>query len=251
MIIEIQKWDKYNPRKDLKSTSWFRLENTFWTDPAFFDFSNDEKMVWVSILCQASQKMKGSIEISPSQIAALLCIAEKVVITAVDKLSKMSLISTTSRMEHVHVTPPTRGRTTTNERTNVTNERTDGKRESLTPPPPSGQWLVSEWNSRCTNLSACRIPVSAARLKKIQARLKTDPNRDDWIEGVSKISMSNFCNGDNDRGWRADFEFLLKPGNLTKILEGRYDNRGAVSKQDKRSQKNADLFNKINNGEML
>jgi len=77
MLITVANWDKFNPRRDLKSTSWLRLQNTFWTDPTFFKLDNDQKMVWISLLCQASQKMTGSIEVDQDLISAVLKIPEK------------------------------------------------------------------------------------------------------------------------------------------------------------------------------
>src|SRR5690606_20572983 len=46
-----------------------------------------------------------------------------------------------------------------------------------------------------------------------------------WLEALAKVEASSFCTGDNDRGWRADLDFLLQPSSFAAILEGRYDNR--------------------------
>lgn len=47
----------------------------------------------------------------------------------------------------------------------------------------------------------------------------------DWRAVIERIASSDFCNGQNDRGWVADVEFLLRPDTATKVLEGKYDNR--------------------------
>jgi hypothetical protein len=36
--------------------------------------------------------------------------------------------------------------------------------------------------------------------------------------------------GGNDRGWRPDLEFLLRPESVTKIIEGKYGSRGGNGK---------------------
>lgn len=55
--------------------------------------------------------------------------------------------------------------------------------------------------------------------------------------GLSKITEvlrfageSDFLNGINDRAWKADFEWLMRPENFIKVLEGKYQNK-TVEKQ--------------------
>ena len=40
-----------------------------------------------------------------------------------------------------------------------------------------------------------------------------------------KAEASDFLKGANPRGWRADFDWIVKRENFVKILEGKYDNR--------------------------
>ena len=58
------------------------------------------------------------------------------------------------------------------------------------------------------------------RDNKLKARI-SDHGADIFI-GIENIHTSSFCNGSNDRGWRANFDFLLKPGSLNKAIEGAY-----------------------------
>lgn len=72
MKVEILAWDKFNPRKDVKTASWFRMENSFCTHPDFFDLTNDQKMIWIFLLCEASKKMRSTIKVNPGIMAAIL-----------------------------------------------------------------------------------------------------------------------------------------------------------------------------------
>ena len=38
-----------------------------------------------------------------------------------------------------------------------------------------------------------------------------------------KAGESKFLNGENERAWKADFEWIVRPTNFLKILEGKYD----------------------------
>jgi len=39
------------------------------------------------------------------------------------------------------------------------------------------------------------------------------------------MAASAFCRGENDRGWRADLDFLCQPKSFNGLIEGKYDDR--------------------------
>lgn len=43
-------------------------------------------------------------------------------------------------------------------------------------------------------------------------------------------SKSDFLNGKNNTGWTASIDWLLKPANFVKVLEGNYVNKVAPTK---------------------
>ena len=43
------------------------------------------------------------------------------------------------------------------------------------------------------------------------------------FEMVNRAAASRFLNGGGEKGWRATIDWLLRPSNFLKILEGRYD----------------------------
>lgn len=45
------------------------------------------------------------------------------------------------------------------------------------------------------------------------------------MEAIVAVERSAFCRGENDRGWRADFDFVLQPKSLAKLLEHGYPSR--------------------------
>lgn len=50
------------------------------------------------------------------------------------------------------------------------------------------------------------------------------------MDGITKVLRlaggSEFLNGVNDRAWKADFEWLMRPENFVKVLEGKYTKNG-------------------------
>ena len=74
------------------------------------------------------------------------------------------------------------------------------------------------------------FPKIAAWTKKRAAAFKErmkDPHfRENWPAGIERMRNSAFCQGANERGWRADVDFFLRPDTLVKLLEGKYDKNG-------------------------
>jgi len=81
---------------------------------------------------------------------------------------------------------------------------------------------VQFWNSH-QQLPAVRA-VGNDRIQKLKARRKDPFFADNFEAAVDRICKSDFCLGASDRGWKADFDWILQPGTVTKIIEGKYDN---------------------------
>jgi uncharacterized protein YdaU (DUF1376 family) len=67
--------------------------------------------------------------------------------------------------------------------------------------------------------------LTTARKAKLGQRLAESGGLDGWKAALDKVRQSSFCHGDNDRGWVADFDFLMQQSSFTRLMEGKYDNR--------------------------
>ncbi len=90
------------------------------------------------------------------------------------------------------------------------------------PPPNSGiQDLIMKWN-QIDGIVHCRKATDPRK-----RAYRTRSCDQDWLdsidEALAKIAASDFCRGENDRGWRVDIDWFLKPDSLTKAIEGKYD----------------------------
>ncbi len=92
--------------------------------------------------------------------------------------------------------------------------------------------LLSLWNAHAeaAGLRPC-LELVGDRLVSARCRLKDKPAEAYWTQVIDRIAQSVFCRGQNDRGWVADIDFLLRKGTHVKVLEGKYDDR-AKSKSD-------------------
>ena len=64
MKITIIGFKKFNPRSDLKSMPWLRLQNDFYDKEDFFDEDVNTTWLFIFLLCQCAQKVSDSIEFS-------------------------------------------------------------------------------------------------------------------------------------------------------------------------------------------
>lgn len=79
--------------------------------------------------------------------------------------------------------------------------------------------LQAVWNEHRGKLAEWRFMSSGRRRMAIQ-RLRELDDLGEWVKVVQVIAVSRFCNGANDRGWKADPEFLLRPNTWPRALEG-------------------------------
>ena len=88
--------------------------------------------------------------------------------------------------------------------------------------------LVSLWNELAVSPLAKVVKLTPERERHARARLAEEPSEKFWRGVIERISRSLFCRGGNQRGWVADFDFLIKPGKAINVIEGKYDEHGAA-----------------------
>lgn len=66
--------------------------------------------------------------------------------------------------------------------------------------------------------------ITDRRKRAVNARIR-EHGQDAVCEMLKKAGRSCFLAGQNKSGWVANFDWLFKPNNFVKVLEGNYDNR--------------------------
>lgn len=111
---------------------------------------------------------------------------------------------------------------------NKEKEENTGKEKEKTAASDSLNGLPSEifllYNKLLSDSVGHAKILTEERKKKILKLLKTQLTTiDDWEKFFIKISKSDFLTGISS-DWKASFDWILKPANVVKILEGNYDN---------------------------
>jgi len=82
------------------------------------------------------------------------------------------------------------------------------------------------FNTTCEGISKI-TGINGKRKKLVAARWKEHPSLDFFKDYFEKVEATDFLKGVNDRGWKANFDWLMNVANMDKVREGRYDgNKG-------------------------
>ena len=97
------------------------------------------------------------------------------------------------------------------------------------PPAPSRSPIPYDsiqgfYNHVCTSFPCCTI-MNESRKKMIRARLRSGYTVEDFTRVFIKAENSSFLKGANSRNWTATFDWLIKDGNMAKVLDGNFDDK--------------------------
>ena len=98
--------------------------------------------------------------------------------------------------------------------------------------------IVKRFNEQLTPMLPKVVIITDGRKNAIKSILnKHGPDAIDVV--FEKAKRSSFLQGDNDRGFKCSFDWIFKPSNFVKILEGNYDNenRRRINKTESESPK--------------
>ena len=87
----------------------------------------------------------------------------------------------------------------------------------------NSQKLVELYHRHCYNLPKVRA-ITDKRKKAIE-RLCKKHDINEITTAFDLANSSDFLMGNNDRGWKADLDFILREDKFVSILEGKYCNR--------------------------
>ncbi len=93
------------------------------------------------------------------------------------------------------------------------------------------QSIMDSFNRICTSQPKIKS-ITEPRKKAIKRAAKTLDGNGEFEALFQKVERSDFLSG-RVKKWTCGFDWILKPANLTKILEGNYDEQnGAAAKLD-------------------
>jgi hypothetical protein len=84
--------------------------------------------------------------------------------------------------------------------------------------------IIAQWNEFAEKVELVKVSdviSGSKRERSLKARFKEKGF--DFSKILQKIAQSDFLLGNNKKGWRITFDWLICPSNYVKVLEGNYD----------------------------
>ena len=81
--------------------------------------------------------------------------------------------------------------------------------------------VIEIYNTYCTNLA--QVQKLTEKRKIAINKLLKEINLEQFKEICMIANKSDFLTGNNDRNWKADFDFVIRPDKAVSILEGKYN----------------------------
>jgi len=94
------------------------------------------------------------------------------------------------------------------------------------------QNLLGLYHEKCPSLPTVKFcKPYTSRHRSVLARMTEHGADNFWPDYFAKVEASDFLTG-REKKWRASFDWIMNPTNMTKILEGNYDNRDEPRPKD-------------------
>lgn len=76
--------------------------------------------------------------------------------------------------------------------------------------------------------------LNKSRERSLALRIKEAGGLDGFRDALANLGKSSFLQGQNDRGWRADLEFVCQAKSFAKLMDGAYNDRDQTSNSTRR-----------------
>ncbi len=232
LTLRIENWDKYNPRKDIKNPSWFAFSNRMLENPDVYDLTHGEFRAWIYCLARASQSNNDTIQIDVRHANRICNISVNDFNGMIRKMLESGSLYVDVRNPYGSVRECTQSvldRQTDKQTNNIVNSGIDhvevcldsGIHEhplDIQPEPknpPSfeqkANTIAEYWNevAEINNLPKVKLPLSADRLAAMKPAMAEFPSFKDWYRILCAVNENPFNLGDNDRKWKANFDWLF------------------------------------------
>ena len=87
--------------------------------------------------------------------------------------------------------------------------------------------FVNDYNIICQSLPRC-FKVTDVRKRGI-SKILQKYSKDEILQVFNNLEASDFCTGRNNRGWKANIDFILREDKFVSVLEGKYGGRAKIT----------------------
>lgn len=220
-MLRIKNWEKFQHFKN-RRPPWIKLYRDLLDDIEWHSLPGDAAKVLVSLWLHASETGNPTLP-GLKQLSFRLRMTEKRITDSISMLSHwleqddIKVISSRYQDDTPETERETERETEAEDGVSVSDKSIENLKPTF--------WVdevIALWNLKAhKNLPRIQL-VSKTRETHVKARLETFPRLDQWEHLISKINASPFLVGLKTE-WKCDFDWVINPTNMAKILEGNYD----------------------------
>jgi hypothetical protein len=238
-------------RRGKQVYAWFPLWSDKWLwGSTRLELSPAERSVWVDFMALANKddghiRANESTPYPPEQLAGMFRVPVNILISTIEKCLKHEKLvrlpngtlyiknweeyALTSRYKRLisgkaEVTSGKAEAKTETKTETYTKKETETDIQTHVARPLSEKELIfCQWNQFAKERGLAEIKQiipDSTRERRLKSRMSDKEFNFPIL--LEKISQQSFLLGDGDRGWKADFDWILKPSNYQKIMEGGY-----------------------------
>lgn len=225
-IIRVTNWEKYQASHARNTYVWFKFQNSFFRDGKAIELGTEGSLLFFYLLCECAARRSDTVPFSSKIASTLTGLNPARIDQSITHLVSMGCIEVDAKSNIEDLKTHMKLQTPPREASNDRIEENRIEEKGVSPAETHLPTLAKIWNGnrgRLPEVKGC----SKERRRKAEARFAEFPDPDYWKLVVGRIAGSRFCNGANDRGWRADFDFLIKPDTHNRVAEGKYDDKQA------------------------
>ena len=237
MTIRIKNWSKHQHFKD-RTPPWIKLYREILDDPDWHDLDGESAKALVGLWLVASEDESRSGALPElRKLAFRLRVSESDLNQTLTKLKNWLIFDDISAISTRYQSDAPETETETETETEAEAEITDANASVVaskpTTPSCPHQEIIAAYHEILPSLTRVR-DWTTARQAFLRKRWNENPERQsvDWWRGFFEyVSMSDFLMGRSPgRGgepFECDLEWLVRPKNFVKVLEGKYERRAA------------------------
>lgn len=268
--------------RSITEWEWFQDANVYRLFTYLLILANTEDKRWQGIeikrgeLVTSSESLAKALNVGRSQVRIALKKLERSEITskvtnkftliriinydlyqakdneAIEEAASEQPASQPTSNQQVTSRQPTSNQQVTTIKKHKKQEETKETEEEITPTPSSEvpyDEIVNAFNGTCTLMpKVSRITGARRRVMNARWRDYGKGEMKPFVDLFRRAAQSAFLNGENDRNWWADFDWLMNEQNLAKVLEGKYDRtttRAAPSRPLSQQEENSRILRQM------
>lgn len=167
ITLTINKWSDYQPRKDLITLTWFRVDTGLFNGQTYFLLKNEGIILFLFLLSEAAKDNKADISLSLDYIADKIKLKNDVILSSLKKLESLQL---------VHTSVQNRTESSPTIQTNNTNKQTIHNKTDMSFDFESAYILYRQKKGK------------SAGMKKIQKEIKVQQDFDNFVKAIQNYN---------------------------------------------------------------